>query len=203
MDHRAKQRQLRQAARHKRRQLNPDTQQRHARRAAAHFKRYPGLRRARRIAFYLAADGELDPAVIRASLARPGRHWFLPVIERLSPPTLAFYRDGDPRQRRPNRFGILEPNRRRSAPVTAGSLDLILLPLVGFDAHGQRIGLGLGFYDRCLATLKHQHAWRHRPALIGLAHECQRIDHIPANPWDVPLDAVLTERRLYLVRRSK
>jgi 5-formyltetrahydrofolate cyclo-ligase len=197
MDYRAEQRELRRAARCQRRQLNPLTQKAHARRVMRHLLRQPGLRQARRIALYVAADGELDPAPIRKRLEHSGRHWFLPVIESLSPPTLAFYPDRDPRRRRANRFGIPEPDRRRAAAIQPATLDLILLPLVGFDTRCQRIGMGLGFYDRCLATLSLRPHWRRRPRLIGLAHECQRLEQIPANSWDLPLDAIVTERRYH------
>jgi 5-formyltetrahydrofolate cyclo-ligase len=59
-----------------------------------------------------------------------------------------------------------------------------------------RYGSGAGYYDRCLAHLRSARRWR-RPKLIGLAYEFQRIDHVAPEPWDVPVDAVLTERTLY------
>jgi 5-formyltetrahydrofolate cyclo-ligase len=78
----------------------------------------------------------------------------------------------------------------------AWTLDLMLVPLVGFDGACNRIGMGGGFYDRTLAYLRRRRHWR-RPRLIGIAHECQRVDRIDPRPWDIPLDAVVTEQGVY------
>lgn len=188
---------LRRALRAKRRALGSSDQRQHARRVAARILTLPGIARARRIALYVAADGELDPTPIRERLARAGMHWYLPVIVSLSPPRLVFHADRGPEHRRPNAFGIPEPTHRSRGPVKLATLDLVLLPLVGFDARCQRIGMGLGFYDRCFGDIRSRLRWPRRPRLIGLAHECQRLESIAANPWDVALDAVITEARLY------
>lgn len=113
---------------------------------------------------------------------RENRLWFLP------------YRPGEPLH--PNRFGIPEPSRHRGRIGPPWNLDLLLVPLVGFDADCNRIGMGGGFYDRTLAYLRHRTHWR-RPRLIGIAHECQRVEQIHPRTWDIPLDAVATEQRIY------
>jgi 5-formyltetrahydrofolate cyclo-ligase len=118
----------------------------------------------------------------------PGRLWFV-----------RYWRD-DPMRR--NRFGIPEPARRGRQLCPARTLNLVLLPLVGFDAGCNRIGMGKGYYDRSFAFLRARQHWQ-RPLLIGLAHECQRIETIAPRPWDVPLDAVVTERRIYWRARSR
>ncbi len=96
-----------------------------------------------------------------------------------------------------NRFGIPEPQARHGAHparrLPAWALDLILLPLVGFDDDGQRMGMGGGFYDRTLAFTRRPGP---RPHLIGLAHECQRVESLPVAPWDVPLDAIVSDARV-------
>ncbi len=61
---------------------------------------------------------------------------------------------------------------------------------------GYRLGMGGGYYDATLAFMQHRRGWR-KPRLVGLAYECQRVDTLPHEPWDMPLDAVLTERQLY------
>jgi 5-formyltetrahydrofolate cyclo-ligase len=188
---------LRRELRARRRSLSPSTQRQHAQRVAARILSLPGIARARRIALYVAADGELDPTPIRKRLARAGLHWYLPVITSCSPPRLAFHADRTPRRRRPNAFGIPEPPHRRQAAVKLLALDVVLLPLVGFDAHCQRIGMGLGFYDRRFGDIRSRAHWHRRPRLIGLAHECQRLESVHAKPWDVALDAVITEAGLY------
>ena len=83
---------------------------------------------------------------------------------------------------------------RESAPEVAP--DLILTPLLGFDRSLQRLGQGAGHYDR--AFTQFPDALR-----IGLAWSCQEVDEVPVDPWDVPLDAVLTEREWIVVASSR
>jgi 5-formyltetrahydrofolate cyclo-ligase len=78
-------------------------------------------------------------------------------------------------------------------------LDLVLTPLVAFDAQGHRLGMGGGFYDRSFAYLLRHSRWL-RPRLIGLAYDFQRQTRLPHQPWDVPLHAIATDHRLYLSR---
>ncbi len=80
--------------------------------------------------------------------------------------------------------------------VRAQKLDLILLPLVGFDTHCHRLGMGKGFYDRSLEFLNHRQHWR-KPHILGLAHDFQRVESLPADPWDVPLQGVVTDKSFY------
>ncbi|MCA2372002.1 5-formyltetrahydrofolate cyclo-ligase [Agrobacterium genomosp. 3 str. CIP 111-78] len=79
--------------------------------------------------------------------------------------------------------------------------DILLVPLSVFDAHGQRIGYGAGHYDRAIARL---HGKGRSPVLIGVAFDCQEVALVPAEPHDVPLDAILTESglRWFSARRS-
>jgi 5-formyltetrahydrofolate cyclo-ligase len=81
-----------------------------------------------------------------------------------------------------NRFGIPEPEIRSNASRPAWALDLILMPLVGFTERGDRLGMGGGFYDRTFEFL--HHAACHKPKLIGLAHECQRVATMPTASWE-------------------
>lgn len=193
---------LRRALRAARRALGPHQQRAHAIAIARHLGRDLRLRRARRIALYLPADGEVDPTPLCARLARPARAWFLPVLRRHPRGRLWFVRQRRGERLRRNRFAIPEPVRRHRAIQPAHGLDLVLVPLVGFDRHCHRLGMGGGFYDRSLAFRQHRHQWQ-RPLLIGLAHACQRVEQIAMQPWDVPLDAVVTELGLtWCERRS-
>jgi len=79
------------------------------------------------------------------------------------------------------------------------ALDIALVPLVAFDDYGRRLGMGGGYYDRTFAYLRHREHWR-RPKLIGVAFEFQRVAELPAQPWDVPLDGIITEKGLLLPR---
>lgn len=186
---------LRQRLRRARRALSPREQREHAAAVCQRLISSGLMHAAKRIALYLPLPGELDPLPIRARL-QGRRRWYLPVLRQHAPGRLWFVRlEPDTRLRR-NRFGILEPVARQRQIVTPQGLDLILVPLVGFDAQCHRIGMGAGFYDRSLAFLGARRYWQ-RPRLIGLAHECQRVDAIEPQPWDRPMDAVVTERALY------
>ena len=99
--------------------------------------------------------------------------------------------NGDPQRLKANRFGILEPMVDSREWLDAAQLDVILLPLVAFDRRGHRLGSGAGYYDRALALRAGRPA---PPLLVGLAHSCQEVQLIPAEPWDIPMDAVATER---------
>ncbi len=172
--------------------------------SSAIVARLEGLREsraARRIAWYIAADGEPDLSSLRGGLLATGRRWYLPVLRGHAKGRLWFMRQHVDEPMRPNRYGIPEPARRRNRFQPLHALDLILLPLVGFDARCNRMGMGAGFYDRSLAPLRLRQHWR-RPLLIGVAHECQRVERIDARPWDVPLDAVVTEVAVYRRTRS-
>ena len=151
----------------------------------------------RRIACYLPADGEIDPAQIIDRIWRLNKICYLPVLSRLARDRLWFAPIEPGTRLKPNRYGILEPVTFARRLVRAQKLDLILIPLVGFDTTGRRLGMGKGFYDRSLEFLNHRQGWR-KPHILGLAHDFQRVDALPAEPWDVPLQGVVTDRAFYL-----
>ncbi|MGD8207439.1 MAG: 5-formyltetrahydrofolate cyclo-ligase [Chromatiales bacterium] len=187
---------LRRTLRAARAALEPSEQRAHAAAVARLLARDLSVQRARRIALYWPADGELDPFPLLARLSRPSRRWYLPVLRVHTAARLWFvrYRPGD--RLRANRFGIPEPVRRGRHLIHPGHLDLLLMPLVGFDADCHRLGMGGGYYDRSLAFLRGHRRWA-RPLLVGLAHDCQRVERIDPRPWDLPLDAVVTEKGIY------
>ncbi len=163
--------------------------------AARRVARTAKFRESQRIAFYLANDGELDPQPLLARARAMGKECFLPVLRPVGDDRLWFarYESGD--RLRPNRFNILEPVSRYGRGVAPWSLDLVLMPLVAFDAWGNRVGMGRGYYDRTLAYLRRQEVWR-RPYLLGLAYDFQRVEALSPRPWDVPLQAIATDRAL-------
>ena len=77
---------------------------------------------------------------------------------------------------------------------------MVLAPLVAFDGDGNRLGQGGGYYDRAFAFRKAATHWR-RPLLVGLAYDFQQAGKLSTKPTDVPLDAVVTERRTLEFRR--
>ena len=189
-------RQLRRRLRTLRRALDVRAQAAHAAAIIRHLRRTRLLPAAGRVALYVAADGEPDlRALMTGPLARR-RRWYLPVLRGHAPGRLWFVRHRAGEPMRANRFRIPEPARRRRRIQPLHALDVILLPLVGFDADCNRLGMGAGFYDRSLAPLCRRRHWQ-RPRLIGIAHDCQRVAQLVPRPWDVPLDAVVTESRVY------
>lgn len=199
--------QLRRELRARRRALTPTAQAHAARTLCRQLLRLPGLRRGSHLAAYVASDGEIDPAAFLDVILRRGATVWLPVLARrpaASAPGMHFARHPghtagarrSPRHHpgrhwQTNAYGLREPrNRTRRA---AWQLDAILLPLVGFDARGQRLGMGGGFYDRLLADLDRR---PRRPRLIGLAHDLQQVDALPVATWDRPVTLVVTGTRV-------
>lgn len=188
--------QLRRRLRSQRRALGPAEQSEHAHLLARRLGALSPFLRARRIGGYVSADGEIDPAPLLDLAFDRHKRVYFPVLRPHPHPRLWFveHRRGEPMVK--NTFGIPEPARRGQRIRLPQALDLLLVPLVGFDERCNRIGMGGGFYDRSLAYLEDRRHWR-RPLLIGLAHECQRVEHLQPSPWDVPLDLVATESRIY------
>jgi 5-formyltetrahydrofolate cyclo-ligase len=157
------------------------------------------FRNSRHIAFYFPNDGEIDltPLIDLAWIMR--KSCFMPVLDSLRWNRLWFapYRDGDPLVA--NRYGIPEPAVATRRWVRARDLDLILMPLVAFDQHCNRIGMGGGYYDRTLSYLRHRRHWR-RPRIVGVAYQFQKVSEIVPAAWDVTLDGIVTDERIY--RRS-
>ena len=137
---------------------------------------------------FLPFDGEPDLAPLYESRAAHGKEFFVPVITRK---TMRFAPWSLRAELAPNFFGILEPQDLRT--IDARRLDLVLTPLVGFDSHGTRLGVGRGYYDRCFRFLGNRRLWR-RPKLLGVAYELQHVPELEVEPWDVPLWGAVTER---------
>lgn len=163
---------------------------------AKHVTRSRAYRSSKRVALYFAADGEISTDKLMVRIWQSGRKCYLPVLSYLMGERLWFAPVEHDSKFLINRFGIPEPVVASRKLVDARQLDLILMPLVGFDSNGNRLGMGGGFYDRTLAFQNHRQNWI-RPRLIGLAHDCQHVDELETNPWDVPMHAVATNKQLY------
>jgi 5-formyltetrahydrofolate cyclo-ligase len=175
-------------------------QPRAARRAAArlicaHLARAPWFRPGIAVGLYLSRDSEVDTAPLLALARRRGCRLYLPRITDFTAHRMQLVRDWGAR-RALNRYRIAEP--RGAASLPAQAFALVLMPLVGFDNAGNRLGNGAGYYDRFLTDRRGRYG---RPLLIGIAFECQRLDALPTAAHDVPLDGVITERGLQYFRR--
>lgn len=193
--------QLRRMLRKARRELTPSEQRKAAQGLYRQLAQQPLFRRAKHISLYLPTDGEIDPRLLLRAAQRRGKATYLPVLSAWPRTKMVFQRVRPGDKLLPNRFRILEPrvNANRQRPVWA--LDLVLLPLVGFDDVGGRLGMGGGFYDRSLAYLARRQSWR-KPTLLGLAHECQKVERLAQASWDVPLAGTVTDNQWYVAEAS-
>jgi 5-formyltetrahydrofolate cyclo-ligase len=181
---------LRAELRAKRRALSPEHREHAARLVARNVDRAFRLRAGMRVAIYAAMPEELDTApLIELAFARRCRV-FLPRIDRRTI-EIDFHELLADAPKTTNHLGILEPT--GTATVPARWLDLVLLPLVGFDALGARLGMGGGYYDRTFAFRNIHTAWR-GPRLVGIAYSFQQLPAIACAVHDVRMDAVATEK---------
>ena len=184
---------LRRRLRELRSTLNPVERAAAERAIRAALGRLGVFRRGAHVALYLPMRGEVDVRPCLEAARRHGTFVYVPRIMSRRRRHMLFAPWTEHASRRTNAFGIVEPGSAAGARAAVG-LDVVVLPLVGFDADGNRLGMGAGYYDRALRRrLDRAAAWR-RPRLIGVAFACQQLPAIPASPWDVPLDLVVTER---------
>ena len=136
------------------------------------------------VAGYHAHQDEADPALLLAALARSGAQIAFPRVTGKDQ-ALEFHLLPEGENLRHGTYGIYEPlgHWPRAIP------DVVLVPLLAFDVHGTRLGFGGGYYDRTLASLS-------RARAIGIAYAGQRMDFLPRDAHDYPLDAILTENGL-------
>lgn len=180
---------LRQTCQQIRKKLSPDYQRKSSLLVCNHIRKLKQYRYAKHIALYQAVNGEIDLGGLWRSAPLHGKFCYFPALNDDS--TLAFLPTTPASLMRENRFGIKEPTVARELAIPPGQLDLIFLPLLAFDKKGTRLGMGAGYYDRTLAKQAT------KPLLIGVAYEFQRQAFIEAQPWDIPLNAVITEQAIY------
>ncbi|HSX60830.1 MAG TPA: 5-formyltetrahydrofolate cyclo-ligase, partial [Tahibacter sp.] len=157
------------------------------------LQQLPELTVDERIGGYFAVNGELSLHLVVAHCWRQGKAFHLPVSGAARQLRFAPYTAAS--QVQPNRFGIPEPAAADAELATPDSLDLVLVPLLGFDRRGHRLGYGGGFYDTSFAFL-HGRERPTTPLLVGIGYSFQEIDTVGAQAWDVKLDLVATEREL-------
>ena len=146
------------------------------------------FQRSRNIACYLSVGDEVSTWEIVARANQMKKRVFAPKIKKNRAMEFCEVTTAGSLQR--NKFGIFEPVSEKS--IDTRLLDVVITPLVSFDADYNRIGMGGGYFDRTFAYLKHRRQY-FRPKLIGIAFACQKTRNIPANPWDIRLFDVITD----------
>ena len=180
---------LRKELRGARRALAQAAYRRLSARAAHAVTQLPAFAAGKRVAVYLPFDRETDTAALIVAARRRGLRLYAPVIVDKRHSRIRFYPLGH--RTRPGTFGIAVPHRRGMA-VAARWFNLIVVPLVGVDAAGHRLGMGGGYYDRALEFRRLRRIWP-GPHLVGFAFNCQRTMASFAQHWDVRLDSLATE----------
>jgi 5-formyltetrahydrofolate cyclo-ligase len=187
---------IRKRTRAARQALSPQEIERKSSAICRRIIRSPEYRASSRIALYLSNDNEVKPEQLFPAAWKLNKAFYLPILKPKPLTGLWFGLYKAKRQLILNRFSIPEPPLSQKIITPAWTLDIAFVPLVAFDPQGNRLGMGGGFYDRTFSYLRRQQQLK-KPRLIGLAFECQKVDQLPNQAWDVPLDGVITESDFY------
>ena len=154
------------------------------------------LKQNRCIASYHSFSGEIDTVEINKALRLAGHHMALPVIHPEEKGLMDFYSYEKPEDLILNRFKIPEPVVSAENLVQPHNLEVVIVPLVGFNEKGERLGMGGGYYDRMLKKISCE------CLTLGLAYDFQLIPEIKSQPWDMPLDEVITPTKHYIFNKK-
>lgn len=185
--------QLRKQLRLQRNALSAQTQQDAALALTTQLLSLPEWHSATTVAAYLTNDGEVNLMPVINEARSIGQRISLPVIHPFNRQHLLFLHYHQRTVLTKNRFNIDEPVLSCPDVIPLAQHQIILMPLVGFDDKGNRLGMGGGFYDRALAGCANDAS---RPLFIGTAHDCQQVAAIPSASWDIPLDIIVTPSQI-------
>jgi 5-formyltetrahydrofolate cyclo-ligase len=185
---------FRKLIRTKRQQLAAQVQQQASLELVKQCTQLVELQHAQHIAIYLSSDGELDTKPLIEQLWHQSKSVYLPVIHPFSAGQLLFLHYQHDTELVLNRYRIAEPKLQKDLIIPTTQLDLIFTPLVAFDNQGQRLGMGGGYYDRTLSGWFNSGLGA-KP--IGLAHDCQQVETLPSEVWDIPLPKIVTPSKIW------
>jgi len=179
---------LRQQLRALRNGLTEAQRSAHDQAIAGHLLELAHTLRASTIAGYWPFNGEPDITPFCREMMAAGGRLALPVIKGEDGYRMDFHAWREDTALAANRYGILEP--RNTEPLPVPSFDMLLMPLVGYDRSGNRLGMGAGYYDRCLVSIRDLET----PLRVGVAYSLQETEQVGAAEWDVPLHGIVNER---------
>lgn len=157
------------------------------------------FKKAQTVACYKSSRKEVDTDLIMEQAFALQKKICLPKILSFKPPCMAFYRIDNLMQLQANRYGIPEPHFiEPQRHIQLIDIDLMIIPLLGFNSNGYRIGSGAGFYDRFLTSCQ----TISRPYLLGLAFEFQKSE-FKEDSWDIALDGIITESKFHSYQKEK
>ncbi|WP_448549204.1 5-formyltetrahydrofolate cyclo-ligase [Thalassotalea fusca] len=190
---------LRHMVRQKRRGLSSQVQQEAAAALNMRLQQQSRIQHASTVAIYLTNDGELDTTPFIDWCWQQNKTVCLPRIHPFNPHHLLFLKYQAHSKMLPNQYGIPEPQLNCLDVVPLEDIDIIFTPLVAFDKDGARLGMGGGFYDRTLSRWFQSFKEDENTSLwpIGLAHDCQLVEEIPTEHWDVPIPEIYTPSKHY------
>ena len=186
--------------RKKRRALSSTEQDKAAQGILDNVCQHRVLEQAGRVAIYLANDGEINPMRIYSYFHGQSINWFLPRLPLDGSRIMEFAELKNNTEMLPNRFGILEPSANGSSGNPASSMDVIFMPLVGFDRNGNRLGRGGGYYDSTLSLIPSNCS--SNPLLVGLGHHFQENEQFHPQGWDVQLQTIITDQEFICVKQK-
>ena len=178
---------LRRKLRSERSNLSTFIRARHDEAIGQHLLQMVNSKGARSIACYWPFDGEPNITPICKQLLADGCEMALPVISGDNDHEMCFHSWRQNTELGRNRYGIFEP--LKTAPIELSGLDMLIMPLVGYDRFGNRLGMGSAYYDRCLESLRDLPT----PLRVGIAYSLQEIDLVDKNMWDIPLHGLVNE----------
>lgn len=152
------------------------------------------------VGLYLANDGEINPEMAIKCCWSKGISVVLPVLDPVHKGQLVFQRYEPQTPLPENQYGIPEPQYDVREVVPLNQIDILFMPLVGFDHNGNRLGMGGGYYDR---TLENVNTCAPQLTLVGLAHDCQQVDSLPNQSWDVPVHLILTPSQKLITKHGE
>lgn len=184
---------LRQHLRQVRRALSEDAQTNAAIALQERISALPQWSSAQTISSYLCFDGEISTHLIHLLAWQQNKALVLPILDPKCSGHLVFHEYFADSHMQVNKFGIAEPLLEKNKQVTMAHIDVMLVPMVGFDQQANRMGMGGGFYDRTLANIYQN---KDRPLLVGVAHDAQEVTQLSPAEWDIPMDYIVTDRKV-------
>lgn len=180
---------LRKRMRRLRAEMSPAAREQASARMVERLERLPVFQQAAGVHCFIGLPEEVDTSPIFQLCQQLGKQTYVPIqVPGENLLDVASWRPGDPLA--PGPFSVPEPLPDGAVPVDRSGIHLVLAPGLAFDRQGGRLGYGRGYYDGFLAALA---AEGFHPGVIGLGFSFQMVERVPRGPWDVSMDAILTE----------